>query len=90
VVFGKTVAAGGDNDSDMRDSAKTFAQVYAVIEQDYAFSGDLTDTGDPDAYRRLAAAAASLSAGGRGPVPVFATGNHDVRTEFIDVLECIK
>ena len=41
-------------------------------------SGDLTDTGDPAAYERLAAAVATLA----GPIPIFATGNHDVRTEF--------
>ena len=41
-------------------------------------SGDLTDTGDPAAYGRLAAAVATLA----GPIPIFATGNHDVRTEF--------
>ena len=40
-------------------------------------SGDLTDTGDPAAYQRLARAALSI-----GPVPIYATGNHDVRTEF--------
>jgi 3',5'-cyclic AMP phosphodiesterase CpdA len=44
-------------------------------------SGDLTDTGDPDAYARLAAAVESLG-GPDGPVPIFATGNHDVRTAF--------
>nr|WP_275889328.1 metallophosphoesterase [Nakamurella flavida] len=38
-------------------------------------SGDLTDTGDPAAYRRLADALGSL-----GPPVVWATGNHDVRT----------
>lgn len=37
-------------------------------------SGDLTDTGDPDAYRRLAAAVAVI-----GAAPIFAVGNHDVR-----------
>lgn len=44
-------------------------------------SGDLTDTGDPDAYRRLAAAVRSLG-GDRPPAVVYATGNHDVRVEF--------
>lgn len=40
-------------------------------------SGDLTDTGDPDAYRRLRVALESLA------VPViYATGNHDVRVAF--------
>jgi 3',5'-cyclic AMP phosphodiesterase CpdA len=40
-------------------------------------SGDLTDTGDPDAYRRLRTALESLAV----PV-VYATGNHDVRVAF--------
>jgi 3',5'-cyclic AMP phosphodiesterase CpdA len=44
-------------------------------------SGDLTDTGDPDAYARLAAAVGSLASSG-GSIPIFATGNHDVRTAF--------
>lgn len=42
-------------------------------------SGDLTDSGDPAAYRRLASAVRSIAP---GAVPIFATGNHDVRTEF--------
>jgi 3',5'-cyclic AMP phosphodiesterase CpdA len=41
-------------------------------------SGDLTDTGDPAAYGRLAAAVGTLA----GPIPIFATGNHDIRAEF--------
>jgi 3',5'-cyclic AMP phosphodiesterase CpdA len=40
-------------------------------------SGDLTDTGDPDAYRRLRSALEPL-----GLPLVYATGNHDVRTVF--------
>ena len=40
-------------------------------------SGDLTDTGDPDAYRRVRTALESLEA----PV-IWATGNHDVRVAF--------
>lgn len=40
-------------------------------------SGDLTDTGDPDAYRRLREAVEPL-----GVPTIYATGNHDVRTEF--------
>lgn len=40
-------------------------------------TGDLTDTGDPDAYRRLREALERL-----GVPVVYATGNHDVRTEF--------
>lgn len=40
-------------------------------------SGDLTDSGDPDAYARLAAALDGLA-----PTLVFATGNHDLRVQF--------
>lgn len=40
-------------------------------------SGDLTDTGDPDAYARLATALDGVA-----PTVVFATGNHDVRVQF--------
>lgn len=40
-------------------------------------SGDLTDSGDPDAYRRLHRALETLA-----PQVVYATGNHDVRVVF--------
>ncbi len=40
-------------------------------------SGDLTDSGDPDAYRRLDAALKPL-----GTQVIYATGNHDVRSAF--------
>jgi Icc protein len=40
-------------------------------------SGDLTDSGDPDAYRRLRAILDPLA-----PTVLYATGNHDVRAEF--------
>ncbi|GGM17637.1 metallophosphoesterase family protein [Nakamurella endophytica] len=40
-------------------------------------SGDLTDTGDPDAYRRLDDRIRPLA-----PRVVYATGNHDLRTVF--------
>lgn len=42
-------------------------------------SGDLTDSGDPDAYRRLTATLDALA-----PAVVYATGNHDLRTVFHD------
>jgi len=46
-------------------------------------SGDLTDTGDPDAYRRLEAALGRVTPGTGTEMPIiFATGNHDVRTAF--------
>lgn len=44
-------------------------------------SGDLTDTGDPDAYLRLSAAVDMLG-GDPAPQVVYVTGNHDVRLEF--------
>ncbi len=40
-------------------------------------SGDLTDSGDPDAYRRLDARLKPLAA-----QVIYATGNHDVRSVF--------
>ena len=40
-------------------------------------SGDLTDSGDPDAYRRLDLALEDLA-----PQVIYATGNHDVRAAF--------
>ena len=46
-------------------------------------SGDLTDSGDPDAYHRLEAAFGRVALeGGAGISLVFATGNHDVRRQF--------
>ena len=68
------------------DADAALARAVAVLQQAAAggspvdaviASGDLTDTGDPDAYRRVRAALESLT------VPViWATGNHDVRTVF--------
>ena len=58
----------------LRDAVGAGRRLDAVV-----LSGDLTDSGDPDAYHRLAAAVASI---GVGPVPIYATGNHDVRREF--------
>lgn len=40
-------------------------------------SGDLTDSGDPDAYHRLHDVLGPLA-----PQVIYATGNHDVRTAF--------
>ena len=53
----------------VQDSVASGRRLDAVV-----LSGDLTDTGDPDAYRRLAAAVATIDA-----VPIFVVGNHDVR-----------
>jgi len=61
----------------LRESAAGGRQLDAVI-----VSGDLTDSGDPAAYQRLAAAIESISAGPDRPQPIFVTGNHDIRTEF--------
>jgi 3',5'-cyclic AMP phosphodiesterase CpdA len=60
----------------LSDAVAAGRRIDAVV-----VSGDLTDTGDPAAYARLAAAVGSIG-GSTGPVPIFATGNHDVRTEF--------
>jgi 3',5'-cyclic AMP phosphodiesterase CpdA len=61
----------------LRDSVAQGRRLDAVV-----LSGDLTDTGDPDAYRRLAAAVATIDPGPSAPLPIFATGNHDLRTVF--------
>ncbi len=53
----------------LREAVGSGRRLDAVV-----LSGDLTDSGDPDAYRRLAAAVGMIDA-----VPIFATGNHDVR-----------
>jgi 3',5'-cyclic AMP phosphodiesterase CpdA len=45
-------------------------------------SGDLTDTGDLHAYRRLAGAVGSVQGPDHSPQLIFATGNHDVRVQF--------
>lgn len=58
----------------LRSAAQAGRQLDSVV-----LSGDLTDTGDPAAYRRLADAVGTI---GSGPVAIYATGNHDVRTEF--------
>lgn len=66
----------------LRESVAGGRQLDAVL-----VSGDLTDSGDPAAYQRLAAAIAaitppSVNQDGDGPTPIFVTGNHDSRTEF--------
>lgn len=68
------------------DPAVTLAAAVAELRRGQAnghrfdalvLSGDLTDSGDPDAYRRLRAAVEPL-----GIPLVYATGNHDVRESF--------
>jgi len=61
----------------LRDAVANGRRLNAVV-----ISGDLTDSGDPDAYRRLATAVAGIDPGPDAPVPVFATGNHDLRSVF--------
>lgn len=56
----------------LRDAVAGGQHLDAVIA-----TGDLTDTGDPDAYRRVRTALESLAE----PV-IWATGNHDVRVAF--------
>jgi hypothetical protein len=36
VLFGRTDDASAKSETDLRDSARSFAQVYSVIEQNYA------------------------------------------------------
>lgn len=68
------------------DADATLAAVVAELRRGLAnghrfdalvLSGDLTDSGNPDAYRRLRAAVEPL-----GVPVVYATGNHDVRAIF--------
>ncbi|MET0863572.1 MAG: metallophosphoesterase [Nakamurella sp.] len=61
----------------LRESVAGGRQLDAVI-----VSGDLTDSGDPAAYQRLASAVDSIAPGPGAPQPIFVTGNHDIRTEF--------
>lgn len=48
-------------------------------------SGDLTDNGDPEAYRRLRDAVVP-AANALGAVVIYAMGNHDDREAFVDEL----
>ncbi|MTD17311.1 phosphodiesterase [Nakamurella sp. YIM 132087] len=68
------------------DADLALDRAAAVLEQAAAdgrpidvvvVSGDLTDTGDPDAYRRLRSRLEGIA-----PQIIWATGNHDVRAEF--------
>jgi 3',5'-cyclic AMP phosphodiesterase CpdA len=61
----------------LRESVAGGRRLDAVI-----VSGDLTDSGDPAAYQRLATAVASIGPDADRPQPIFVTGNHDIRTEF--------
>jgi 3',5'-cyclic AMP phosphodiesterase CpdA len=60
----------------LADAVSAGRRIDAVV-----LSGDLTDSGDPAAYARLAAAVGSIG-GSPAPIAIFATGNHDVRSEF--------
>ena len=80
------LTAAGVRYNQVLDADAALARAAAVLRAAQAdghgfdaivLSGDLTDTGDPDAYRRLRAAVEPLD------VPaIYATGNHDVRAEF--------
>ncbi len=78
------LTAAGTRYNGVLDADEALHRAVAVLQEAVAggrrldaivLSGDLTDTGDPDAYRRLAAAVTTIDA-----VPVFVPGNHDVRT----------
>jgi 3',5'-cyclic AMP phosphodiesterase CpdA len=73
------------------DSTAALDRAIAVLRESVAggrrmdavvVSGDLTDSGDPAAYQRLANAVESITAGADRPRPIFVTGNHDIRSEF--------
>lgn len=59
-----------------RDFAKTQARPEAIV-----FTGDLADTGDADAYRRLRALV-EPAAEAIGAQVIWVMGNHDTRTPF--------
>jgi len=73
------------------DSTAALDRAIAVLRESVAggrrldavvVSGDLTDSGDPAAYQRLATAVESIAPGPHRPRPIFVTGNHDIRSEF--------
>jgi len=85
------LTSAGVSYNQVLDSAATLDRAVAVLRESAAggrhldaviVSGDLTDSGDPAAYRRLSAAIESISAGPDRPQPIFVAGNHDIRTEF--------
>ena len=85
------LTAAGVRYNGVLDSDAALARTVAVLRAAVAagrhldavvISGDLTDTGDPPAYRRLASAVASIAPGSAHPIPIFATGNHDIRPTF--------
>lgn len=62
--------------------SRAVTEIERAIDNGHEFdamvvSGDLTDTGDPDAYRRLAGRLDHF-----GFPVIWCTGNHDVRTTF--------
>src|SRR5690606_33953716 len=59
-----------------RDFAETKARPEAIV-----FTGDLADTGDADAYRRLRALV-EPAAEAIGAQVIWVMGNHDTRTPF--------
>ncbi len=62
----------------LRAAVATGRHLDAVV-----VSGDLADSGDPDAYRRLEAALGRIALDRGAELPlIFATGNHDVRVAF--------
>jgi Icc protein len=69
------------------DSLANVAAALAAVEESgvcpaaLIFSGDLADTGDPQAYQRLRAAVEPVAARLGAPV-LWAMGNHDTRTAF--------
>lgn len=73
------------------DTAANLAATLAAIERTgvapdaLVFTGDLTDLGEPDAYRALRAAVQPLADRLRAPI-VWVAGNHDERPALRDAL----
>ena len=86
------LTSAGVRYNDVLDADASLAGAVAVLAEALragrrldaiVLSGDLTDTGDPDAYRRLREAIGGLTdSDGGAPAVVYATGNHDVRVQF--------
>ncbi len=75
VLYNGVIDAGARLDevtSALRSAVSGGRRIDAIV-----VSGDLTDSGDPAAYRSLDAALTPLA-----PQVIYATGNHDVRATF--------
>lgn len=76
-----------DSDANLKKLFRDFAETKARPEA-IVFTGDLADTGAPDAYRRLRALV-EPAAEAIGAKVIWVMGNHDTRTPFRkELLDC--